>query len=82
VSKAKRAFIASLAEKVSRDEDNRYDLLVAAAPSKLIAHFRNSLSGTMLAKLQTCINKDLTKIPDHELAPHLPILFARRAKAS
>ena len=49
---------------------------------RMIGHFHRCLSGNLLNKLQTCINRDLTKISDTELSPHLPVLFARRATAS
>ena len=48
----------------------------------MMGHFHRCLSGNLLNKLQTCINRDLTKISDTELSPHLPVLFARRATAS
>jgi protein required for attachment to host cells len=82
-AKIEKAFIASIAEGLNHDEGvDRYDMLVVAAPARLLIQFRKELSGSLLNKLQTCINKDLTKIPDRELSPHLPTLFARRAKVS
>lgn len=81
-AKAERAFIAIVAEQVNIAHGGHYDLLVVAAPPRLVAHFRKSLSGAMLEKLEPSINKDLTKTPDKELSPHLPILFARQASAS
>jgi protein required for attachment to host cells len=82
-SKAERAFLASVADEMNASSDlDRYDMLVIAAPFRLISHIRNCLSGMLLKKLQTCLNKDLTKVPDRELPSHLPVLFARRANAS
>jgi hypothetical protein len=82
-AKAERAFLARLADEMNANREvDAYDLLVIAAPARLMSHFRNCLSGMLLQKLQTCLNRDLTKIPDRELSSHLPVLFARRANAS
>ena len=72
-SKQERAFIATVAEQVNAEHGDRFDMLVVAAPSRLANRFRKTLSGPMLKKLHTCIDKDLTKIPDRELSTHLPI---------
>jgi protein required for attachment to host cells len=81
-AKAEGAFIATVAEQVNTNYGDRYDLLVVAAPPRLAARFRKSLSDAMLKKLESCINKDLTKTPDKELSHHLPTLLGRRAGAS
>jgi hypothetical protein len=82
-AKAERAFLACLADEMNANSEfDAYDLLVIAAPSRLMSHFRNCLSGMLLQKLQTCLNRELTHIPDRERSSHLPVLFARRANAS
>jgi protein required for attachment to host cells len=49
-----------------------FDLLVLIAPGKLLNVFRAALSPDLLSKVIECIDKDLTKVPDADLARHLP----------
>lgn len=48
-----------------------FDELVLAAPSHILADLRESLDQQALHKLRGALAKDLTKVPDHELQPHL-----------
>lgn len=48
-----------------------FDELVLVAPSHILADLRESLDKPALDKLRGAVAKDLTKIPDHELQPHL-----------
>jgi protein required for attachment to host cells len=48
-----------------------FDELVLVAPSHILADLRDSLDKTASDKLRGVLARDLTKIPDHELQPHL-----------
>jgi protein required for attachment to host cells len=48
-----------------------YDTLVLVAPAHCLNVIRNHLSHDVAAKLVGTLEKDLTKVPDHELWPHL-----------
>lgn len=47
-----------------------YDELYIAAPAKTLHEIRAHLTKPAQAKLKDTLDKDLTKIPDHELWPH------------
>jgi protein required for attachment to host cells len=46
------------------------DLVIVALPNAL-QELRSALDGTTMKKLIGTLEKDLVKIPDHELSPHL-----------
>ena len=48
-----------------------FDELLLVAPSHILADLRESLDGPATDKLRGVLAKDLTKVPDHELQPHL-----------
>jgi protein required for attachment to host cells len=48
-----------------------FDELLLVAPSHVLARLRESLDNPASDKLRGALAKDLTKIPDHELQPHL-----------
>jgi protein required for attachment to host cells len=45
--------------------------VVLVAPAHTLNEIRNELDATTAAKLIGSLQKDLIKVPDHELAPHL-----------
>ena len=57
-TKTERAFIARVAEQVNSDRSLDYDVLVIAAPRRLIGYFRKSLTAGMLKKLRVSITKE------------------------
>jgi protein required for attachment to host cells len=48
-----------------------FDELLLVAPSHVLADLRESLDKPASDKLRGVLAKDLTKVPDHELQPHL-----------
>lgn len=48
-----------------------YDELYLAAPARTLNEIRLHLGRPAQAKLKEVLNKDLTKVPDHELWPHI-----------
>jgi protein required for attachment to host cells len=48
-----------------------FDELVLVAPSHVLGRLRESLDKPASDKLRGVLARDLTKVPDHELQPHL-----------
>jgi protein required for attachment to host cells len=48
-----------------------FDELVLVAPNHILTDLRESLDAPASDKLRGVLAKDLTKVPDHELQPHL-----------
>lgn len=48
-----------------------YDELYLAAPARSLNEIRLHLARPVQAKLKEVLEKDLTKVPDHELWPHI-----------
>ncbi len=48
-----------------------YDELYLAAPARTLNEIRLHLAKPAQAKLKEVLNKDLIKVPDHELWPHI-----------
>lgn len=68
----KRRFAEELAQRLnSAAQSNSYDRLVLVAPAKTLGDLRQALSKEAAAKVEGELSKDLTPIPDHELAGHL-----------
>ena len=53
-----------------------YDRLVLVAPAKTLGDLRQALDKDAAAKVDGELSKDLTPIPDHELADHLGEVIA------
>ncbi len=51
--------------------EGAFDELVLVAPSHILADLQGSLDKPASDKLRGALAKDLTKVPDHELQPHL-----------
>ena len=48
-----------------------YDELYIAAPARTLNEIRLHLARPVQVKLKEVLDKDLTKVPDHELWPHI-----------
>lgn len=69
-------FLHGLAEKLDEGrKQERYDRLVIVAPPKALGQLRAQLSGAVRARLTGELDKNLTHVPDHELADHLGALL-------
>lgn len=67
---AKQVFAHQVAELLKHEQDTtgRYDRLVIVAPPSFLGDLRGYLPATVKACVSHEIAKDLTKLPDHELA--------------
>ncbi len=73
----KRRFADLLAGHINDAAQKRsYDRLVLVAPPKTLGDLRQALSKEAASKLDGELSKDLTKVPDHELAGHLGDVIA------
>lgn len=76
----KRHAKASFAREVAQTLDderrkNSFDKLTVVAPPQFLGDLRGVMSGELRAMIDTEINKDLTKLPIHELTPQLQDLL-------
>ena len=72
----KRKFAHEVAREVERtlaEED--LDGMVLVAPAPVLNEILGELDAPAAAKVVGKLKKDLTKVPDHELAPHLEAWF-------
>ncbi len=68
----KQKFARSVATQVcDLSAASGFDALVLVAPSHVLSEIRDHLDTTTTAKLIGTLIKDLTKVPDSELYPHL-----------
>jgi protein required for attachment to host cells len=71
---AKEGFIAIVAEKIESEHGSgRFDRLVLVAPPGVLTELKQKLSKPMAELIAKDLQKDLTKVPDHDLAEHLPV---------
>ncbi|QIG48899.1 host attachment protein [Nordella sp. HKS 07] len=71
------AFLRSIAEDlVAHKRIGDFDNLVLAAPARLQNILLDALTPALTDKLASCINKNLTKVPDSDLYSHLPVFLA------
>ena len=69
---AKQRFLQSVADQINQAAaEGAFDELVLAAPAGEIAELRDALDRGAAAKVIGTLGKDLVKVPDHELGPHL-----------
>jgi protein required for attachment to host cells len=69
---AKIAFATQIAAVVNEaSASNEFDRLILVAPPPFAACLRKALKATVRHKIARELPKDLTKVPDHELARHL-----------
>lgn len=76
----KRHAKASFAREVAQVLDderrkNSFAALTVVAPPQFLGDLRGVMSGELRAMVETEINKDLTKLPVHELTPQLQDLL-------
>lgn len=68
----KQRFARHIAQEMNRaSADGAFEQLVLVAPAHTLNDIRNELDATTAAKVVGTLQKDLTKVPDHELAPHM-----------
>jgi len=73
----KRHFAEALAGHLNAAaQKHSYDRLVLVAPAKTLGDLRHALSKEAAAKVDGELSKDLTKVPDQELAGHLSAVIA------
>jgi protein required for attachment to host cells len=69
---AKLDFVALVAEKIGDEhESGRFDSLVLVAPPGVLTELKHKLSKPMAELVVKDLQKDLTKVPDHDLTEHL-----------
>ena len=69
---AKEDFIRTVAETLAAElKDGKFDELVLVAPPGVIGELKGSLTKPTAKAVVKELHKDLTRIPDHELASHL-----------
>jgi protein required for attachment to host cells len=69
---AKEDFIALVAEEIAAEHGSgQFDRLVLVAPPKVLTELKQQLSKPLATLVVKDLQKDLTKVPDHDLAQHL-----------
>ena len=67
---AKEDFIALVAEDIEDGRD-QFDRLVLIAPPRVLTELKQKLSKPIAKIVVSDLQKDLTKVPDHDLAKHI-----------
>ncbi len=71
-SAAKEDFVKHIASEIDGEQERgRFEKLVLVAPPRVLTELKEKLSKSMARLVADGLQKDLTKVPDHELAPHL-----------
>ena len=69
---AKTHFAHFIGERLNTDNTaGAFEELILVAPAQIMAEIRDKLDTLTAAKVVGTLAKDLTKVPDHELYPHL-----------
>ena len=69
---AKEDFVRTVAAELSAPHaQGQFDELVLVAPARVLGELKDSLSKPIAKVVVKELQKDLTKVPDHELAGHL-----------
>jgi protein required for attachment to host cells len=69
---AKEDFIALVAEEIETEHGrDQFDKLVLVAPPGVLTELKQKLSKPMAQIVAEDLQKDLTKVPDHDLSEHL-----------
>jgi protein required for attachment to host cells len=69
---AKEDFIRTVADALATEHgQGQFDQLVLVAPARVLTELKDRLGKPIAASVVSDLQKDLTKIPDHELATHL-----------
>jgi protein required for attachment to host cells len=69
---AKEDFVKAVAGEIDVEHGRkRFDKLVLVAPPRVLTELKDKLSKAMADLAGDSLQKDLTKVPDHDLAEHL-----------
>ena len=69
---AKEDFIALVAEEIEAEHGrDQFDRLVLIAPPGVLTELKQKLSKPIAAIVVNDLQKDLTKVPDHDLTEHI-----------
>ncbi len=69
---AKEDFIKLVAEQIESEHGSgQFDSLVLVAPPGVLTELKQALAKPMAALVAGDLQKDLTKVPDHDLTGHL-----------
>lgn len=69
---AKQDFVKHIAGEIDAEHGRKsFDKLVLVAPPHVLTELREKLSKAMAKLAADSLQKDLTKVPDHDLAEHL-----------
>jgi protein required for attachment to host cells len=69
---AKEDFVKHVAGEIDAEHGRKsFDKLVLVAPTRVLAELKEKLSKAMAKLAADSLQKDLTKVPDHDLAEHL-----------
>ena len=69
---AKEDFVKHVAGEIDAEHGRKsFDKLVLVAPARVLTELKEQLSGAMAKLAADSLQKDLTKVPDHDLAEHL-----------
>jgi protein required for attachment to host cells len=69
---AKEDFIGIVAEEIEAGHGRgQFDKLVLVAPAGVLTELKNALSKPIAKLVASDLQKDLTKVPDHDLVEHL-----------
>ncbi len=69
---AKEDFVKHVAGEIDAEHGRKsFDKLVLVAPARVLTELKEKLSKAMAKLAADSLQKDLTKVPDHDLAEHL-----------
>jgi protein required for attachment to host cells len=69
---AKEDFIRTVADALAAEHgEGQFDQLVLVAPARVLTELKSRLGKPLAESVVSDLQKDLTKIPDHDLATHL-----------
>ena len=69
---AKEDFIRTVADTLAAEHgQGQFDALVLVAPARVLTELKHSLGKPVAETVVSDLQKDLTKVPDHDLAAHL-----------
>jgi len=69
---AKEDFVKHVAGEIDAEHGRKsFDKLVLVAPARVLTELKEELSKAMAKLAADSLQKDLTKVPDHDLAEHL-----------
>lgn len=80
---AEQVFIADIAHQIDHHDQLRaFDQLVLVAPPHALHDLREALGKSAQAKVVGSLHKDLVKLNDHDLSPHLKEFWLAPAAAT